>query len=372
MARPLLTLRWMNPGRTTGKHRQTLRRPGTTGLSLVLLIAIPLLALGVASFVRRAGATAPTLGVEWVQSSAGPVAMSVVRDGAAAQAGLVDGDVLLAVDGVNVSSALDASRIGWETPAGEPIELRVQRGSSTLTYRIESNWQPRPEPYTYLAIVGLAFWVSGVFIGVRWLAVRGGPVYSALALSFFAQLTLSHTGRADTLDWFISWIDLLAGALAPALLVHLGLVLSRRSVRRRFPALVLIYAVSAVSVIFALWLRPEGAGGAYLFAEPLAVVELRESFEPLWLSVAWLITIGMMLRSYGRSSSVTHRSQMRWMLWGLAGGLGPFVAALRGALGARRSGTARTGPVSSRSPRSSSSRRLSPRHWPATDCTTWI
>jgi PAS domain-containing protein len=312
------------------------RRTGSAGLWFVLLIAVPLLVLGIGSFLRRAGATHPELGVEWVQSSAGPVAMAVDPDGVAGQAGLQDGDILLEVDAQRVDSALDASQLAWSSSSGESVVVRVKRGASVLTVAIEPRWQPRPEPYTYLAIVGLAFWVSGVFIALRWPAVRGGVNYTFLAFSFFAWLTLSHTGRADPFDWFVSWADLIAGALAPALLIHLGLSLSKRSFRRRREALVVVYSISLISVLFALWLRPEGAGGAYLSAEPLRVVEARESFEPLWLSIAWVLTILLMARSHGRSSSVTHRSQMRWMLWGLIAGLGPFITlyALPWALGA--------------------------------------
>lgn len=301
------------------------RRTRAAGVWLVLLIAGAVLVVGAVSFLRRAGAAQPIIGVEWVQSSSGPVAMAVDPRGPAGLAGLEGGDLLLAVNGHRVASALDAGELAWEAGAQGSMELRVRRGSSVLTLRVEPEWQPRLEPYTYLAIVGLAFWVSGVFIALRWPAIRGGVIYTLLALCFFTQLTLSHTGRADLLDWSVFWIDLVVGSLTPALLVHLGLSLSKRSVRRRRETLILVYSVSVLLVLLALWLRPEGAGGAYLFAEPLAAVSLREGLEPLWLSVAWMLTIGLLVKSHGRSSSVTHRSQMRWMLWGLGGGLGPFI-----------------------------------------------
>ena len=301
------------------------RRTRVAGVWLVLLVAGALLVLGAVSFLRRAGASQPVLGAEWVQSSSGPVALAVDPDGPAGQAGLQGGDLLLGVGDQRITSALDASELAWAADDQGAMELRVRRGNSVLTLNVQPDWQPRLEPYTYLAIVGLAFWVSGVFIALRWPAIRGGTIYTVLALCFFAQFTLSHTGRADPLDWAVFWIDLIVGSFTPALLVHLGMSLSKRSVRWRRPALAVVYVASGLLVLVAFWLRPEGGGGAYLFTEPLAAVELRESLEPLWLSMAWMLTIALLVKSHGRSSSVTHRSQMRWMLWGLGGGLGPFI-----------------------------------------------
>ena len=93
----------------------------------------------------------------------------------------------------------------------------------TLTLRFEPIWTPRTEPYAYLVMVGLAFLLSGTFIAIRWPGIRGR---SDLRLSrrhaVFVHLTFSPPGRADTLDWIFGWGSDLAGALWPALLLHLG------------------------------------------------------------------------------------------------------------------------------------------------------
>jgi len=314
----------------------TMRQGRKIGAWLLLAWAGPLLAFGLVSFVRRAGAGYPAIGVEWVQSSVGPVALGVVPEGAADAAGLQDGDLLLKANGRALTSALEAAEIAWMQDRAEPLRLEVMRGASTFTLQLEPAWKPFSEPYPYISIVGLAFWVSGLFIALRWPLIRGGMIYAALAMCFYARLTLSHTGAADYLDWIIDWSDLIAGALIPALLLHLGLVLSKRTVRRRRFLLAAAYLVSFCSVLTAFWLRPEALGGAYRFPEPLMAIEFRESLEPLWLSFAWLATVGLFIRSFTRSSSVLHRSQMRWLLWGLIVGLGPFVTlyALPWAVGA--------------------------------------
>ncbi|HXV77377.1 MAG TPA: ATP-binding protein, partial [Candidatus Polarisedimenticolaceae bacterium] len=194
-----------------------------------------------------------------------------------------------------------------------------------LTLEIEPLWNPRPEPYLYLSIVGLAFWVSGLFIAIKWPLIRGGAVYGLFSMAMFAQLILSHSGRADVLDAAINWGDLIAGALAPALLLHLGVVLSKGVVNRRVPWVAATYGVATIAMMSAVWIRPDAAGGAYRFSDPLLMVEAHQRLGPLWLSVCWLSTTVLLIRSFHNSSSVMHRSQLRWVLWGLVVGIGPFV-----------------------------------------------
>jgi PAS domain S-box-containing protein len=313
----------LNPESSSGTTR-TRRRGRKARIWLILLLAVLLLAFGMFSFVRRVGADYPLLGVEWVQSSAGPVAVSIEPESVADAAGLREGDLLLSADGASISSALEASEIGWGGVRGT-IQLELQRGASLVTVAIDPEWLPRSEPYAYLAIVGLAFWVSGIFINLRWPAIRGGTIYTILAMGFYARLTLSHTGRADNFDWVVSWADLLTGSLVPAMLIHLALVLAKRTIRRRRRLVASAYAIAVCSVLAAIWLRPEGLGGVYRFADPLMALSFRERFEPLWLSISWMLVVGIFVRSFSRSSSVLHRSQMRWLLWGLIVGLGPYV-----------------------------------------------
>ena len=79
--------------------------------------------------------------------------------------------------------------------------------------------------------------------------MRGGLLYSLLALTLFAQLALSQTGRADALDWTIHWLDLAAGALVPAFLFHLAIVLSKLKLARRALLVASAYGASALLML---------------------------------------------------------------------------------------------------------------------------
>ena len=302
------------------------RRLERTRAWIVYLLAVVLLAFGSVSFARRLGATEPFVGVEWVQSSSGPLALSVEPGSPAWAAGILPGDTLQRVNGRAVRHALDAAEFPWGARLEEPTRLQIRRGRQVLHLELApgQRYEIQTAPlYGYLALVGLAFLVSGVFFALRWPTIRGGQVYALLGASLFGLMVFSPTGEANFLDWTISWLDMVAGALAPALLLHLAMSVSRRAWPRRRLGLLLSYAPAAGLLLSALWLV--SFGGMYRFEDPVLVLEARDRFQMLFLSVAVLLAAALFARSYSQSASGLHRSQMRWLIWGLATGLLPFV-----------------------------------------------
>ncbi|MDH3628096.1 MAG: ATP-binding protein [Acidobacteriota bacterium] len=298
---------------------QTLRLPLTLGIAAILL------AVGAVSFGERVGASSPLVGVEWTQSAGGAIAMFVDENSIAWNAGIRPGDRLLTVDGDEIRLALEASQIGWEHGSGNTVEIEVRRGAEDLVLSLMPGRETRTEPYTYLAIVGMAFWATGLFITLRWPRIRGGRLYTALALALFTQLTFSHTGNGGALDWVIYWGDVAASALVPALLIHLGVLLTRKRFRQR-PVLILTgYGVGALLFTAALWLSPQLLGGVYRFDDPVRAAEWPDRLSQLLFAVALIVCVTLIAKSYRASASALHRGQMRWLLWGLALGLGPFA-----------------------------------------------
>ena len=95
------------------------RRAKAAGIvALALLIG----ALGIISFVRRIDAGSPGIGVQWVQSSEGPVALVVEEAGPAHRAGVEPGDILISVDGQPPGTALDAGSQSSES--ARPVWLQ--------------------------------------------------------------------------------------------------------------------------------------------------------------------------------------------------------------------------------------------------------
>ncbi|MDX1387703.1 MAG: ATP-binding protein [Acidobacteriota bacterium] len=293
---------------------------------LVYALGTVLLAFGVVSFTRKVAATQPVVGVEWVESSVGPMALAVAPGSPAAVSGLIPGDVLERVNADPAETVVDARNFAWNLEPEQSVTLGVLRGGRQIDLVFTPEFRdplPGAPIYAFLALVGLAFLVSGVFIALRWPTIRGGMLYTLLGAATFGLLVFSPTGEADTLDWVISWLDIAAGSLAPALLLHLAMTLSRRLWRYRVLGLFLAYSPAAILMAWAGWLA---LGGQYRFEDPVAALEIWDRAQLLFLALSVPLTAAMFARSYNRSASALHRSQMRWLLWGLGIGLTPFVA----------------------------------------------
>jgi two-component system NtrC family sensor kinase len=289
----------------------------------LLLVALALAVLGSVSFGRRLWGTQPVLGVAWTPSSVGPIATEVEPGGPAARAGLRIGDVLLRVDGRPARGALREVSLPWAATR-RSAEVEVRRGAGTLRLALRADLaHEAPDLYGYLSLVGLGFLVSGMFVALRWPGIRGGGVYAALGASLFTLLVFSHTGAGGPFDWTIFWMDMAAGALAPALLVHLALSLSRRAIPGRAMLRTVAYAAAASLMLITAWAVVWR--GALRLPDPAAAVRGLDRMQTLFLALAVLAAAGIMAQAYRRSRSGLHRGQLRFMLWGLSIGLLPFT-----------------------------------------------
>ncbi len=301
------------------------RRTHRTRFAAIGVAAVLLGGFGVLSFGRRISQREPWTGLEWVQASAGVTVLSVEPRSPASRAGLLPGDVLLRVNGKEARSVLIAADAPWRTPAGSAIPLVLMRGSSSIeTSMAPARRHAAPRLYAYLALIGAACFASGLLIVLNWPNVRGAGVYGGLGMALYAHLVLSQTGAGDGFDWAVHWVDVAAGALVPALLVHLAWTLARGEVSTRRIVLALVYAAALILVVGDVWL--EGLGGSYRFEDPIRAVAWHDRAELLFLTAAVALGALAMTRAYARSSSRLHRSQLRWMLWGLGLGFGPFLA----------------------------------------------
>src|SRR4029077_13593992 len=69
-----------------------------------------------------------------------------------------------------------------------------------------------------------------------------------------------------------------------------------------------------------------GVGGAYRFPDPVGAVGWHDRLELSFLAIAVGVCAFAIARAFYRTTSRLHRSQLRWMLWGLGLGFGPLTA----------------------------------------------
>jgi PAS domain S-box-containing protein len=302
-----------------------IRRAQRARFAAVAVVALLLAGFGVASFSRRISEREPWVGVEWLAAGVGIVASEVEERSPAAEAGVARGDVLLALDGHPVGNVLRAEAAVWRAPAGTPIALTLRRGGATFVASVvPARRHAAPPLYGYLALIGVACFASALLIVLKWPSVRGAGVYGALGLALFAQLVLSQTGTADLFDWAVHWADVIAGALVPALLLHLAWTLARGEMPGRRFVLTAGYASAALLIAEDVWMV--GLGGAYRFTDPIRAAGWHDRLELIVLAAAAAASAVVMALAFARTTSRLHRSQMRWMLWGIGLGFGPFIA----------------------------------------------
>jgi serine protease Do len=81
---------------------------------------------------------------ECIERRIGVRLFNVVEDGPAWDAGLRDNDVIVTINGEEVTSVSEFVVILWSLNAGEPVDLEVFRGGQTLDVTVVLGERPRP------------------------------------------------------------------------------------------------------------------------------------------------------------------------------------------------------------------------------------
>jgi PAS domain S-box-containing protein len=295
---------------------------------VTLLVASLLAALGLVSLARQPGLTVPDDGAEWADFTGNVVLVDIRPGGPAALAGLQVGDILRAIDGKTVASAIGAENRLWSLPGGQAGSYRIERDGRPMELGLTPARTGGPgHPLApFLAVVGFFFLTTGAYVTWRLPRSRLTFPHALLSLSLFAVLALSDTPRAETIDWVLFWMDRAGRILAPAAFLHFVLAFLKRDGERRSRAL--LAAVYTPSIVLgATSLLLVAAGRAASAQSPADVLRIQDRVELGWMALSFLGGAALLARAYlNRSSRAVHR-QVRWMVWGAIGGLVPFALA---------------------------------------------
>ena len=309
-------------------NRPASRQPWLHFTSTTLIVAA-LVCLAGLNVVQRISWSEVEDGVLWRARNGAVVAAEIAPGTAAARAGLRAGDILVMIDGHEVTAVADVVTILHDSTPGRRLRYTVVREQTREQPTLEL--QPIPSGarglYFALATVGIFSLLVGASVRLRRPDHQATLHFFWLTVAFFGMMAFSFTGKLDALDWTFYWGDLTAQLLLPPLFLHFALVFPDRpdawvrsdAGRTLVPAMylpaLLLGAVSVAGVV-------NGATHGEVLTRLTALVQRAQL---VYLAVSLIAGLAVMVRALGRVRSVTARRQLRWIVWGTTLGSVPFA-----------------------------------------------
>jgi len=288
------------------------------------LLSLTLVVFGILNFEQRRIYQLPDDGVSWVESGNGVIAWMVDADSPAARAGIAQGDRLEAINGVPIKRSVDAVREVFRSGVWSQAKYDLIRDGRPFQADVIVAPQDNSKSLRlYLDLVGLIYLLIGTFILVRrWTAPKSLHFY-VFCLASFVLYTFSYTGKLNSFDLTIYWLNALALLLQPALFLHFCLTFPDRPevLRARPKAAALIYGPGAL--LFAVqWLVATGAMG---WPMPLLMTRwMIDRVELIYLGSFFLAGAFWLQRSYRRADVPLVKQQLKWVMRGAFLSVVPF------------------------------------------------
>ena len=298
--------------------------------ALLAVVTVAALIAAVINFQQQAKFRLPVDGATWVDqrgvdqnSDMHPVAVSVLPRSPAENAGIHEGDALVSIAGVKVTSSSQAMQILASLGPWRKTDYRILQGGVEVPASVVISEAPQDGTLYYQYVVGVLYLGIGLYVYVR---RRGAPRalhFFLLCLLSFVLSTFHYTGKLNNFDKIIYLGNVIAGFLAPALFLHFACSYPEQQkwIRRKGAAMLLYLpglALLTVHLGFTFgWLRS---------GTPL--------IEVLWvLDRAWL---GYLCLLYLVGSAIFHlqhqaatdaiiRRQLTWLRNGALAGILPFT-----------------------------------------------
>jgi two-component system, NtrC family, sensor kinase len=293
---------------------------------LLAILSLSLVIFGVINFQQREKYQLPTDGVSWVDSNQGIRAWIVSSDGPGYRAGIREGDELSSVDGTKVQSAKDVAKSIFRAGVWSKLEYDLNRQGEQFQTAVVITPQAQSGSLRYyLGLVGLLYLFIGTFILFRrWTAPKSLHFY-VFCLASFVLYTFSYTGKLNSFDWTIYWLNVLAWILQPALFLHFCLRFPQRPafVRSRAWIYPLLYVPGGM--LFATHVMV----ATNVLVIPLSLLQARwliDRMEIIYLAIYFLSGAVVLERSYRMARVPLLKQQLKWVTRGTYLAILPFAA----------------------------------------------
>jgi two-component system, NtrC family, sensor kinase len=300
-----------------------MKRARPLRLLLALILTAAAVVWGGLSFERKV-ATFQPLGFQ-AEVPGGFARVIRVEDAGTA---LRPGDQVLLVDGAEVAAPPELAR---RLKAKDESHLTVLRAGSLVEVAYHRPPLAVDFPYVLLALISVGYLLIGLYTLLRQ-GGRQGFLFYVWCLASALLYLLTPVPPADALYRWVYGGDELARLLLPALTLHLFLVFPAPLARRFARAIPFVYLPAAVFA--ALQLDLFLFHGRFLFGRPTAgAFALLDQWEIAHLVLFGLASIAILLWRLARppEGALGHlgtpgwqQRQLRWIVFGMAGGYLPF------------------------------------------------
>jgi two-component system NtrC family sensor kinase len=294
--------------------------------TLIVLLTAAMALMGLVNSRQKGKHVTPDDGGGWIKTSRGVEAVIVESGGPADKAGIRKGDVLVAINGKPITRATEVSEELDQLGVWSRVQYALTRSGDSYATTLVIGPQPTNlRLKRFLEFVGLLYLLIGVFIFLRRWQAKGALHFYTICLASFGVFAFSYTGKLNTFDWSVYWLDAICLLFLPSLFLHFCLSFPHpKSFLERYAPLKVSLYLPAVLLL----------GTQVLFVFNLLLVQAplrtRIFLDQLhMLHFAGLFVLGMLAlaHTYWASADQILRQQMKWIVLGTVFGTLPFFLA---------------------------------------------
>jgi two-component system, NtrC family, sensor kinase len=287
-----------------------------TALSLGLVVC------GYFSLRQQGSYRLPSDGVAWVDSGSGVQAWLVTPGGSGDLAGIRRGDLLKAINDAPVSSAAAAVREVFQGGVGARLTYDLDRNGQPFETSLNVEAEHHPGiPRGYLDAVGLIYlFVGGFILFRRWSAAKSLHFYF-FCLTSFVLFVFHYTGKLNSFDQTVYWLNVAATLLQPAIFLHFCLTFPKPVMamrHRRWIAPLLYVPALALGAFHVLAMA--GAWG-----DVRSALWLADRTESIYLAALFIMGGAVLEHSYRTSRMPLRKQQLKWVTRGTYVAVVPYA-----------------------------------------------
>ncbi len=283
------------------------------------IISVAAVAFAWINFHKSGEFPTPTDGIWWTEAGSHLKAQRVDPDSPGEKAGVKPGDLLVSVDGHDISNVGSLERQLYRVGIWSKASYSLRRQGVTLEAPIILI--PADTSLDIgLRLIALVYLGIGLYVLLRrWTAPKSTHFY-VFCLVSFVFYSFHYTGKLNDFDWIIYWSNAVAWLLQPALFVHFALTFpERRTLVDRHgwlvPAVYLPGAILlAVHIALLQWAQP-----SEMLRWNLDRVQM------IYLAAYYVAAAVVLWRSYRQAKTAILRQQMKWVTRGTILAVAPFT-----------------------------------------------